>query len=407
MTGKPEILFLSHRIPYPPDKGDKIRSWRLFSHLCERFDVNLACFVDQERDFAHVDVLHSMAREAVFVRLTPAYARLRSLSALAADVPLSFRYFYNREMAAAVARLRERPLAAEVVFSSAMAPFVETTVPGRLRIVDFCDADSEKWRQYAQNSRGPYAWLYAREGRHLAAAETMIANWADASFAISEDEAEIFNKRAAIRTKVDWWPNGVDTDYFNPATPFADRVEPSDLVFTGAMDYRANVDAVMKFEGKVWPLVRGHAPDARLVIAGANPAPEIKAMHGREGIVVTGRVEDIRPWLAGAKIAIAPMLVARGVQNKVLEAMAMAKPVVATSAAAAGIPGAEQVIKIADDPAQQAQAIAALMDDAAQREAIGAAARAFVKAHFGWSAGLARFDRALEELNGEAEALSA
>ena len=321
----PEILFLTHRIPYPPDKGDKIRSWRILKLLCERYRVHLACFADDPRDIIHKEFLESLCESVTIISIKPHLARLKSLKNLFTGAPLSFGYFQNAKMTTAVKALRSKPLTAEIAFSSSMSPYIKKPTEGRKRIIDFCDTDAEKWRDYGQATQGPMKLIYAREAKSLARAESEIANWADASFAISAEEADIFNRRTSLNRKVQWFSNGVDARYFDPLALNISNAPHHNCVFTGAMDYRANVEGVLHFIKFVWPKVRKAKPDASFAIVGANPAPAIKALDGTEGVTVTGRVEDIRPWLAGANIVVAPLRVARGVQNKVLEAMAMAK----------------------------------------------------------------------------------
>jgi sugar transferase (PEP-CTERM/EpsH1 system associated) len=395
----PEVLFLCHRIPYPPDKGDKIRSWRIFKHLTERYKVHLACFIDDPRDWAHVDFLRAQCASAVFAPIRPHIAAAKSARGLLAGEPLSVAYFRNPIMEKAVAQMRVRPLAAEIAFSSTMAQYIERAAPGRPRIIDFCDADSEKWRQYAQSAPPPMRWIYAREGALLARAETEIASWADASFAVTEEEAALFNRQNGAKRKVRHWRNGVDTDYFSPLAPIAEVNAGADLVFTGAMDYRANVDAALFLLDAVWPRIRKAAPEARLAIVGARPVKSLRRRNGDRGVIVTGRVNDVRPWLRQAKAAIAPLRVARGVQNKVLEAMAMGKPVVATSAAATGVdapPG--EALMITDSAEDMAQAVLSLFKDEAARARMGLAARAAMLDGYCWRNCLAPFDAALREL---------
>ncbi|GJL91494.1 TIGR03087 family PEP-CTERM/XrtA system glycosyltransferase [Hyphococcus sp.] len=395
---KEEILFLSHRIPYPPDKGDKIRSWRLLQHLTQRFRVHLACFVDDPNDFTHRDFLESICETVALVPLSSKLSRLKSLSGLVTGAPMSFSYFRDARMLKVVRAARTRPLLAEVVFSSTMAPYIEEPVAGRKRIVDFCDADSEKWREYSQQASWPLAPIYGREARRLAMAETKIANWADASFAITQQEAMIFNERAAIARPVDWFANGVDIDLFDPNQTPMDSACRCDCVFVGAMDYRANVEGVLNFAKHVWPLIRMTSPTARFAIVGANPDTKIARLHDANGIIVTGRVADVRPWLLGARIVIAPLLVARGIQNKVLEAMAMAKPVVASSGAMTGIDAPAHAVIIANDPQEVVNAVCELMIDDARCKTLGAAARNYVCTQFSWERSFVRLDQALERL---------
>ncbi len=397
MTARREVLFLAHRIPYPPDKGDKIRSWRLLKFLAERFDVHLCCFVDDPDDFRHAQFLEDQCASATLIPLHSRWAQIRSARAFLGGGALSLDYYNDRAMTKAVRSIRRRPLAAEIVFSSTMAQYIEKPVPGRPRLVDFCDADSEKFIAYAGSAQFPMNAVYAREGRRLAKTETAIANWADASFAITGQEAEIFNRRVGAEKPVGWWSNGVDTDDFNPDAELKPVSEPAEIVFTGAMDYRANVEAALFFVREVWPLVREAAPDASFAIVGARPAASLKALHGRDGVRVTGRIDDIRPWIAGARLAVAPLRVARGLQNKVLEAMAMGRPVVATPTAATGIVAAPgEHLLIAETAQEQAAATLGLLRDQSQADRIGAAARAHVAATYRWDVQLSRFSDALE-----------
>lgn len=395
---KPEVLFLAHRIPYPPDKGDKIRSWRILKFLAARYRVHLACFADDPRDLTHGPFLETLCESVTLIPLLPRAARLRSASHFFTNAPLSFGYFLDAKMTAAVRALRQKPLAAEIVFSSSMAPYIKKPVEARKRIIDFCDADAEKWRSYAETAKGPMKFVFAREATTLARAETEIASWADASFAISPEEAAIFNDRPGMSKPVDWFSNGVDTAYFDPLAASAPSAGAYDCVFTGAMDYRANVEGALYFMDHIWPQVRKAKPDASFAIVGANPVHAITARDGKEGVAVTGRVEDIRPWLAKTKLAVAPLLVARGIQNKVLEAMAMAKPVVASAGAMTGIAAPRDAAMAVPSDKAMAAAIVTLLDDPQARERMGRAARHFILTHHQWDQALKPFEDKLAEL---------
>lgn len=396
MTERREFLFLAHRIPYPPDKGDKIRSWRMLSHLAERYDVHLGCFVDNPEDMAYADFLRSMTASAVFIPLSRRAARLRSIAALPSGRPLSFAYFDDPRMRRFVDERRRRNLAGEFAFSSSMAPYIEKKTGSGPRFVDLCDADSEKWREYAARVRGPMKAIYGLEARRLAAAETRIINWADASFAVSRAESAVFESRGGLDKPVACVGNGVDADYFSPAAIHEAPHPAFDVVFVGAMDYRANIDAATWFAKAVWPMVRVSAPAATFGVVGARPAQAVRALGGGDGVTVTGRVEDVRPFLKSAKAVIAPLRVARGVQNKALEAMAMARPLVATASVASAIEArAGQELLVADRPEDFAAAVLGLISGSEKGDAIGAAARARVIEDFGWPAKLAELDKAL------------
>jgi len=396
---KPEVLFLAHRIPYPPDKGDKIRSWRLLNFLTQRYRVHLCCFVDDKRDLAHRTHLEMLCETVALIPISPKFARLKSITGFLTNRPLSVAFYNDRRMRKAVAAARARPLAAEFAFSSTMAQYIEERgLHARPRIVDFCDADSEKWRQYSKHSLPFLADIYAREAQLLAEEETMIANWAEASFAISPQEAKVFNEREGAARAVDWFANGVDITVFDPAAADFGAAPSVDCVFTGAMDYRANVDAVLHFVRKVWPRVRKAKSDATFAIVGANPLRSIRKLHGKKGITVTGRVEDVRPWLWGAGVAVAPLRVGRGVQNKVLEAMAMGKAIVASTAAMTGIDAPATAAFVCDDPQEAAERILALLGDETARQTAGDAARRFVIEHYDWTRALSRLEKKLEAL---------
>ncbi len=396
MSMRGEFLFLAHRIPYPPDKGDKIRSWRFLERLTRRYQVHLAAFVDDPADFAHRAFLEARCASVTLVPLDPALARARSVASLLIGEPLTFGYYRDARMRRAVAALRRRQLAGEFAFSSSVAPYLEPAMPPRVRIADLCDADSEKWREYCAKASFPMKLVYAREHRRLAAAETAIINSFDSALAISEAEAAVFAARPGLSRRLTVIGNGVDTDYFAPSA-FPRPQDAGDIVFTGAMDYRPNVEAAVWFATEALPLVHAKRPDARFAIVGARPAREIAALAGRNGVVVTGRVTDIRPYLAHARLAIAPLKIARGVQNKVLEAMASARAVVASPAANVGIGAApDREIVIGEDLASFAAATLDLLKTPGRADAIGAAARARVLRDFSWETRLAAFDALLD-----------
>jgi sugar transferase (PEP-CTERM/EpsH1 system associated) len=389
------VLYLAHRIPYPPDKGDKIRSWRTLEHLARRFDVDLAAFVDDPADFQHQEHLDRICATAALVPLDRRAATIRSALGLLTGEPLTFPFYRDARMTRAVAVARARGLAAEIAFSSSMAPYLENGAAPFL--VDLCDADSAKWAEYAKRKGWPMSAVYAREGRLLERAETAIINRADAAFAITEEEADLLGSRDGVAKPVHWFANGVDTDYFAPGVaPETARV---DAVFVGAMDYWANVDAVAWFAAEIWPGIRQAVPEATFFIVGSKPDPAVRALDGRDGIRVTGRVADVRPLVAAAKIAVAPMRIARGIQNKVLEAMAMAKAVIATPAALEGVDATIGTEAVAcASAAAFAQECVRLIEDAAAAARIGRAARARILSDYQWPAQLKRLDEVLDGL---------
>ena len=387
-----ETLFLAHRIPFPPDRGDKIRSWHLLRHLAALGRVHLACFADDEADAAHLPAL----REALGGSLGEAHVEVRrtsravaGLRALALRRPASLTLFDSAVLRGFVTHL----LATEQVdtifaFSGQMAQFVPHG-SGRRFIMDFGDVDSAKFAQYAEEGAGPMAWVNRREAAHLSTFERTTAERADVVTFVSEAEAALFRAGTGL-ANIRALSNGIDFDFFDPAADFprldaVTRGEGPILLFTGQMDYAPNIDAVGWFARELLPRL----PEGRFVIAGRNPVPAVRALAGPR-VTVTGAVADIRSWIDAADIVVAPLRIARGIQNKVLEAMAMAKPVVASPAAFEGIeaePGRDLVV--AEDPAAMAEAIQALLSDRERAAAIGHAARSLVSSSYSWESRLA------------------
>lgn len=393
-----DLLLLIHRIPYPPNKGDKIRSYHLLKHLARDYRVHLATFVDDADDWQHVPTVEKMCASSHFASLNPTLARVRSLGALVKNRSLSLDYYRDQGLE----RWVDQTVAAHridrvLVFSSAMAQYADK-YPNARRVVDFCDVDSDKWRQYADKKAWPMSWLYRHEARQLLSYERRVARDYDASLFVSAPEADLFRQLAPESdARIGFFSNGVDTDYFSPEaagpSPFKDGEQA--IVFTGAMDYWPNVDAVQWFAQDVMPLLRARFPELRFYIVGARPAPAVLELGKQPNIVVTGTVPDVRPYIRHARAAVAPLRIARGIQNKVLEAMAMATPVVVSPQALEGIeaePGRELVL--AQDAAGFVEAVAALLGRGDND--MGLAARARVERKYSWPSNLACIGERLE-----------
>jgi sugar transferase (PEP-CTERM/EpsH1 system associated) len=388
------ILYLVHRLPYPPNKGDKVRSYHLLRHLAQRHEVLLGTFVDDPDDEAHVATVRTWCADLMAVRLNPWRARLASLSGLWRDQPLTLAYYRNAELMAWVLAQR---VDAVVVFSSSMAQYAEAlTVP---MLVDFVDVDSAKWTDYAKARRWPMSWLYRREGARLLAYERGVAARAQRSFFVTDKETAMFAGLAPeCAARVQAVGNGVDTAYFAPDPARASPFEPGEipLVFTGAMDYWPNADAVAWFAAEMLPSLRQRWPQARLSIVGRSPSPAVQALAG-DAVRVTGTVADVRPWLQHAAVVVAPLRLARGIQNKVLEAMAMGRPVVAAATCVEAIDAEAGLhLEAAAQPADYVRLIDALLAAPARAERLGGAARACVESRYGWAARLAPIDGFLE-----------
>jgi sugar transferase (PEP-CTERM/EpsH1 system associated) len=395
-----ELLFLSHRIPYPPNKGDKIRSFNLLKYLARDYRVHLGTFVDDPEDWKYLPALREICGETRFVPLPPSWAKLRSLTGLLRGEPLTLSYYRDRRLADWVAQLvSQRPLQGIVVFSSAMAQYLPAALPKLRRIVDFVDVDSDKWRQYGTRHRWPLSWLYRREADTLLQFERQQAAAADVSIFVTEAEAALFRQCAPeTAARVTFVENGVDSDYFRPDPGYPNPYVTGErvLVFTGAMDYWANVDAVTWFAHEVFPRVFADNPSARFYIAGSRPAEPVQRLARLPGVRVTGAVKDIRPYLAHAAAAVAPLRIARGVQNKVLEALAMAKPVLATSHAIDGLkPWPEFARLVADEATVMARRAVELLDGS-DRTHLGGLGREYVLTNYNWARNLQRLGQFLE-----------
>ena len=398
-----DLLFLAHRLPYPPDKGDKIRSWNLLRHLAKRYRIHLGAFIDDPEDHKHAEFLKLICASAHFETLTPRIARLQSARGFFKGEALSFPYYRHSGMSAWVDSVMEqvKPSIA-FAFSSQVAPYILSSGPNdMMRVVDFVDVDSDKWRQYAENKPFPSSWIYGREARLLADAERRIAQSVDASILVSEAEADLFRKRVGLCTeRVIGIGNGVDTEFFAPETVGSSPYENHDgpvIAFAGVMDYWANVDAVQWFAHEIFPEVRRQIPTARFFICGARPTAAVLRLGELDGVQVTGRVDDIRGYVHFADVSVAPLRIARGIQNKVLEAMALRTPVVCTSQALEGIAAIpEAQIAVADSTADLAAEIVDLLSDRSRRRKLGDAGRALVEREYSWPAQLACLSRLLD-----------
>ena len=389
-----EILFLVHRAPWPPDRGDRIRSWHLFEALAKLAPVHVAALADNEADAALARDKMAPLCKSLAIDVRKVSRPLALARAVLNREPVSNHLFRSAALARHIDRLIGQGGVTHIVaFSGQMAQYLPARFDGPV-LMDFVDVDSAKFATYAeQDKRQPLNWVHAREARMLGAWEAEVARRVDASLFVSEAEAALFRGRSGPGAgKICAVENGIDTDRFDPGLAL-DRVETGEgplAVFTGQMDYRPNIDAVRWFVTDILPLIRQRHPRARFAIVGRAPTDEVWALESLPGVTVTGEVPDVRPWLAAADAVVAPLLLARGVQNKLLEAMAMARPVVASAAAATGIdatPGAH--LLVAQDAGEMAEAVCSLFDDPMGAATMGQAARARMIARYGWDARLA------------------
>jgi sugar transferase (PEP-CTERM/EpsH1 system associated) len=389
-----DILFLAHRLPWPPERGDKIRSYNILRYLRERARVHLLSFADDVQDIARADELrpHFASLHVEWRSPIPGPA---VLGALLTRNAASVAMFASRGMHRHVARLlHQEDIGTIFAFSGQMAQFVPRRISARF-LMDFVDVDSEKFAAYANGGPSLLRWLYRREALLLGRFEQVVAQRADRSIFVSEAEAALFRDLSGLDAeRVIAIENGINLDYFQPYGKFqpldpAERGAGPLLVFTGQMDYRPNIDAVVNFALNMMPVLRHVRPDVRFVIVGRNPPPEVVRLADTPGVFVTGEVLDVRPWVAAADVVVVPLQIARGVQNKVLEAMAMGRPVVATPAAVEGIdvePGRDLIVADGDG---MATSVLALLRDAERAAKIGRQARARVESRYRWEDRLA------------------
>ncbi len=399
----PDLLFLTQRIPYPPIKGEKIRPLQILKYFAAKYTIHLGCLIDDPADWEHVGVVKAMCADAYFAGLNRSLAMLTCQKGWLTGEPLSFTFFHNRGLAAWIDQVLTQ-IKPEVVFvcSSNMAQYV-IAHPHRpkCRIIDFADADSEKWREYAEKGTGIMKFVHAREARLVLAQDRASARWADANTFVSEPEAALFRGLAPeSKTKTQAVVSGVDSVYFSPSHSFDPLFDPaiSAFVFTGTMDYPPNIDAACWFARDILPIIRAQIGNAQFYVVGTNPAQEVQRLAQLDGVHVTGRVADVRPYVAHATASVAPLRIARGIQNKVLEAMAMGKPVITTPQALEGIDAAQagRDVLVANSAGQIADLACKLATNRIDGAPIGAAARKCVVEHYSWAARLAKFNTLIE-----------
>jgi len=409
-----KILYLAHRIPYPPNKGDKIRSFNEIKYLSQKNEVHLACLADNPADLRYTADLKAYCAEVHAERLMPSLARAKGALSMLRGRPFSVVYFHSKALQQVVNRWMDaNQYDAVICFSSPMAEYLfrsplmkerfsKSLAPCTLHlapslVMDFCDVDSDKWRQYAGEAAMPTKLIYWLESKLLLEYERNVNRRFDFSVFVSKPEADLFLKLDPGAMNLNVISNGVDHLYFSPRAerdasvaglkPPALGSKTPVLLFTGAMDYHANINGVVWFCNEALPLIRRENPSVEFCIVGSNPAPEVKKLAENPGVKVTGFVEDIRPYYDSADVSVIPLRLARGIQNKILEAMAMAKPVVTTAKALEGIeatPG--EHLLVADDPDGIVKAATSLLNDQEKRKRLGENARQFVVSRFDWSA---------------------
>jgi sugar transferase (PEP-CTERM/EpsH1 system associated) len=410
-----KVAYLAHRIPYPPNKGDKIRSFNEVKYLSRSHEVDVLCLADNPSDLTYQNDLRDYCRRVYVQPLNPSIARIKSVASPLRGKPLSVGYFYSGKLQTVCNEwLSSETYEAIICFSSPMAEYLfrcpllkerfssnpgpRTLDPGPALVMDFCDVDSDKWRQYAREAPFPLRVVYSMESKLLLRYEKRINLSFDFSVFVSQGEADLFKRLFPEARNVQVIPNGVDHDYFSPGHGASNAERGTGnpqpvMLFTGAMDYYANVDGVCWFCKEVFPLIKKEFPETLLYIVGSNPVGAVKDLERIDGVKVTGFVEDIRSYYATADVCVIPLRLARGVQNKVLEAMSMARLVIASSRAIQGIhavPG--EHLMVADTPQEIASTVSRLLSDGEKRRDLGGRAREFVMERHSWARNMEAFD---------------
>ena len=387
-----KILFLSQRVPYPPNRGDKITTWRLIERMSRQHEVVCIAFSHDEADESAAAELRDKGFTITTIPYADKKAKLKSLPLLMTSTPLTLGVYGSSKLQAEVDRvLPDCDMA--YAYSSSMGAFF-LSHSDKPRVMHFGELDSDKWRQYSEKISWPMSWIYAREHRTLLEFETKLANSVSQNVFCTPLEEAIFHERIPGPSAT-VLRNGVDLEAFRPEPQLA---EPGHLAFSGVMNYHPNVDGCVHFVSEILPRVRQEFPDTRFTIVGSHPTPEVQKLAEVEGVEVTGFVNDTKDYLQRAAISVAPLRIARGIQNKVLEAMAMGLPVVGTPCATQGVNGEHGCdFLVAENTEEQASAIRDLLRAPQEAAALGRRAREFVEKNYDWEVVFRHLDEILAQ----------
>jgi len=388
------ILYVCHRFPFPPKRGGKIRPFNMIRHLtASGHRVYVASLVRSDDEAAEGKGLAEFCAEFRMGRVRDAVQGLRMLARLPTATPSSMGYFYSPDLTRSIAQLRAAHRFDLVfVHCSSVAQYVED-VRDAPKILDFGDMDSQKWLDYARYKPFPLSLGYELEGRKLQREEKRLAQRFDMCTATTRAERDTLDGYGT-NVPTDWFPNGVDSTYFAPG---GSDYDPDTIAFVGRMDYFPNQECMLAFCTNTLPLLRARRPGIKLTIIGANPSPAILRLGDIPHVTVTGSVPDVRPFLRRAAVMVAPLNIARGTQNKILEAMALGVPVVTSTLAAGGVDAtAPDDFLVADTPAETATAVLRIVDDRNERERLARAGRARMLSHHSWEPSMKRLDDIIE-----------
>ncbi len=388
-----KILYVCHRFPFPPKRGGKIRPFNMIRHLAQRHEVTVASLARSESEARDGQGIAPHCHRFEVVTVNNTVQALRMVARLPTLRPSSFGYFYSAELAAQIRRL----VSAErfdliFVHCSSVAPYL-SDVEGPFKILDFGDMDSQKWLEYAHYKAFPLSAGYWLEGRKLEREEKRLARKFNLCTATTRAEWETLESYGT-GTPTDWFPNGVDSKAFSPGD---EPYDPDTISFIGRMDYYPNQECMFDFCANTLPLLKSRRPNIKLIIVGADPSPAIRKLGEIPGVTVTGSVPEVQPYVRKSALMVAPLNIARGTQNKILEAMAMGVPVVTSGTAAGGVDALDREhFLVANSPAEYAAAILRIIEDPTERSRLALAGRARMLSHHAWDSSMRRLDGIIE-----------
>ena len=388
-----KILYLCHRFPFPPKRGGKIRPFNMIRHLANSHDVTVASLARSPEEAREGEGIASFCSRYVMAEVSNPIQVARMVVRVPTVTPSSMGFFYSPVLARRVRDLLARDRY-ELIFvhCSSVAQYVES-VRGIPKILDFGDMDSQKWLEYARYKPFPLSTGYWLEGKKLEREEIRLARQFDMCTATTRAEWETLASYGNGFDS-DWFPNGVDSTFFAPT---GEPYDPDTISFVGRMDYYPNQESMFDFCANVLPLLRERRPTIKLTIVGADPPPAVKKLGRLPGVTVTGSVPDVRPYVRGSALMVAPLNIARGTQNKILEAMAMGVPVVTSGVAAGGVDALEQEhFLVARTYQDYSAAVLRILEDPKERDRLARAGRDRVLRHHAWPYSMKRLDAVIE-----------
>ena len=387
------ILYICHRFPFPPRRGGKIRPFNMIKHFSTAHRVTVASLVRTANEARDGDGIAPYCAAYEMGHVDEPIQYLRMIARLPLLQPSSMGFFYSPSLARRIRwLLQTQRFDLIFVHCSSIAQYVED-VSGVPKILDFGDMDSQKWLEYAQHKPFPLSLGYRLEGAKMQRAEKLLAGKFDMCAATTRAEWETLNSYD-VKVPTDWFPNGVDSDYFSPTN---EPYDPNSICFLGRMDYYPNQQCMFDFCTHVLPQIRARRPNAHLQIVGAAPSPAVLKLGNLPGVSVTGWVADVRPFLRRAALSVAPLRIARGTQNKILEAMAAGIPVVTSNAAAGGVDAAAgEHLLVAESPSEQADAVLEILTNPEKRRSLATAGRTRMLSHHSWAHSMQRLDGIVE-----------